>query len=151
MIEVDLNKRYFTTDELQNFIRWLEIIDYKFQVVGFIRTFKKSETIPYNDYLSKVPIALYRLDLPNHRQILAELRFTLKRIGVKSKSKQINSLVTFKTKNQSFSFFHSYNKFMFIELPKYQKAMFYFYKKEFETNKEAYEEAMKIIKKVSED
>jgi hypothetical protein len=146
--ETDLKNSFFSMGELQNIIRWLEIIDYKFQVLGFIRRFIKSDVIPYNDYLSKIPLSLYRTDLDSDRQILAELRYSLKRISIKSKLQNINSLVIFKSKNKSFYFFHSFNKFIFLELPKYKIAMQYFYNQAFTTNKEAYQEAMKLIKEV---
>jgi hypothetical protein len=35
-----------------------------------------------------------------------------------------------------------------LELPKYQVAVFYFFNKVFETQKAAYEEAMKLIEEV---
>ncbi len=145
---IDLKNSFFINEELQNIIRWLEIIDYKFQVTGFTRKFIKSDQIPYSNYLSKIPLSLYRTDLDSDKKILAELRYTLKRIGIKSKLRNINSLVIFKSKNKSFHFFHSFNKFIFLELPKYNIAMLYFYDKIFNSNKEAYNEAMKLIKEV---
>lgn len=146
--EVNLKNSFFTDVELENIIRWLEIIDYKFQVTGFTRKFIKSDKILYNDYLSKIPLSLYRTDLGSDREILSELRYTLKRISIKSKILRINSIVIFKSKNKSFHFFHSYNKFIFLELPNYRIAMLYFYDRIFESNKEAYDEAMKLIKEV---
>ena len=146
--EADLNSSFFTDEELQNIIRWVEIIDYKFQVTGFTRKFIKSDKIPYSDYLSKIPLSLYRTDLDSDREVLSELRYTLRRIGIKSKVQNINSLVIFKSKNKSFHFFHSYNKFIFLELPNYGIAMLYFYDRIFESNKEAYDEAMKLIKEI---
>jgi hypothetical protein len=56
--------------------------------------------------------------------------------------------VIFRTKNTSFYFFHGFNNFIFLELPKYQVAVFYFFNKVFETQKAAYEEAMKLIEEV---
>jgi hypothetical protein len=145
---IDLKNSFFSIEELQNIIRWLETIDYKFQVLGFMRRFIKSDAIPYNDYLSKIPLSLYRTDLDSDRQILAELRYSLKRISIKSKLKNINSLVIFKSKNKGFYFFHSFNKFIFLELPKYKIAMLYFYNQKFTTNRKAYQAAMKLIKEV---
>jgi hypothetical protein len=145
---VDLENSFFTEEELQNIIRWFEIIDYKFQIIGFTRKFIKSDKILYSNYLSKIPLSLYRTDLNSDTKILSELRYTLKRISIKSKTKNVNSLVIFKSKNKGFYFFHSYNKFIFLELPKYGLAMLYFYDRIFEDNKEAYEEAMKLIKEV---
>lgn len=146
--EVKENTHNLTNEELENIIRWFETIDYKFQVTGFTRQFIKSENIPWSQYLSKIPIALYRTDLANDREILAELRFTLKRLGIKSKAVHINSLVIFKSKNTSFHFFHSYNKFLYIELPGYQIGLLYFFNEIFETQVEGYKAAMKLIKEV---
>jgi hypothetical protein len=147
--EVKKGTHNLTYEELENIIRWFETIEYKLQVRSFTRQFIKSENIPWSPYLSKIPIALYRTDLDNDKQILAELRLTLKRIGIKSKSVHVNSLVIFKSKNTSFHFFHSYNKFIYIELPKYGIGVLYFFNKIFETQVEGYKEAMKVIKEVS--
>ena len=67
---------------------------------------------------------------------------------VKSKSQYVNSLVVFKTKNQGFYFFHNMNEFIFLELPQFKVAIFYFYNKSFENELDAYNEAMKIITEV---
>jgi len=47
-----------------------------------------------------------------------------------------------------FSLFHSYNNFIFLELPKYSIAMLSFYDRIFDSNKEAYNKAMKLIREV---
>lgn len=83
-------------------------------------------------------------------KVLTEIRFTLLRISVKGKLGRINSLVIFKTKNKGDYFFHTLNEYIFFELPKYGLAIFYFYIRDFETNREAYVTAMEIIKKVYE-
>ena len=98
--------------------------------------------------MSKISISLYRTDLGSDSEILHELRHTLKRISIKSKVQNINSLVIFKSKNNSFHFFHSYNDFIFLELPRYSIAILYFYDRIFDSNKKAYDEAMKLIQKV---
>lgn len=79
---------------------------------------------------------------------VSQIRIAQKRVTTKSKSNNKNSLVVFKTKNESFCFFHHLNDFIFLELPKYRVALFYFYSKEFENNEIARDEAMKIIKYV---
>lgn len=138
----------FTLLESENLIRWLEIIDYKFQVMNAAKNFlspKEGEHIPY---LTDFP--LYML-LQNKdyspSKVLTEIRYTLKRISIKDKSAHINSLVIFKTHNESYHFFHTLNDFIFLELPKYGIAIFYFYSQTFQTNKDAFKAAMKIIKK----
>ena len=146
--EVDLKNSFFTNEGLQNIVSWFEIIDYKFQVTGFIRKFIKSDRIPYSDYLSKIPLSLYRTDLGSDTKILSELKHTLKRISIKSKAQNVNSLVIFKSKNKDFHFFDGYSKFIFIELLKYGIAMLYFYDRIFESNKKANDEAMQLIKEV---
>ena len=56
----------------------------------------------------------------------------------------------FKTKNESFYFFHHLNDFIFLELPKFGIALFYFYSRKFENVEDAKNEAMEIIKRVYE-
>ncbi len=40
---VDLSKEFFEQDEFEAIIRWLEIIDYKFQILNFRRTFLRHQ------------------------------------------------------------------------------------------------------------
>lgn len=81
-------------------------------------------------------------------KVLSEIRRTQKRLTVKNKKPKINSLTIFKTKNKGFHFFHQMDEFIFLELPQYGIALFYFYKKIFETEKDGYTEARKVIDKV---
>ena len=43
---------------------------------------------------------------------------------------------------------HTANNFIFLELPKYNTALFYFINKKFETDEDALSECKKIIEKV---
>lgn len=79
---------------------------------------------------------------------ITQLRNAQRRVTIKSKVKNINSLVIFKTKNKKFHFFHNINDFIFIELPKFQVALFYFYSRTFENIEQAKDEATKIIAEV---
>lgn len=142
----DIKKIPFSSEELENIIRWLEIIDYKFQILNVRRKFKASKKVGYISYLADFPLSVLRKSVDySPSKAIAEIRRSQKRVSTKNKLKKINSLVTFKTKNKEFHFFHHMDDFIFLEFPKQQIAVFYFYKKEFDNELSAYEEAMKII------
>ena len=147
LFEITFNKQAFPQVQVANIIRWLEIIDYKFQVLNAIRRFKVSRTAGYNSYFADLPLSVLRKSIHySSSKAIAEIRRSQKRITIKNKAKNINSLITFKTKNQGFHFFHQMDDFIFLELPKQQIALFYFYRRIFDTEISAYEESMKIIK-----
>lgn len=86
----------FEWNETQEIIRWLELIDYKFQIYNITRKFlvpKNSEKV---DYLMDFP--LYML-LQNKDytpfQVLSAIRRSLKRLSVAKKYDHLNSLVVF--------------------------------------------------------
>jgi len=133
--------------ELEPIIAWLELIDYKFQVISIARRFVAHKDHGFNDYLSDFPISV--LDpafnySPN--KVLQVLRGRMRQMGVKSKAKRLNSLVIFKTHNTSFYFFNKMDDFIFLEMPHKGVALFYFYKQEFESTEAARDAAMEKIK-----
>lgn len=77
-------------------------------------------------------------------KVEVEIRGSLKRIAVKDKSKRLKSLTFFKTKNPSFHFFHN-DHFIFIELPQYKLAVFYFLKREFKSEKQLGKAVYEVI------
>ena len=135
--------------ELQKIIIWLELIDYKFQILNLRRKFRRLKDGDYIPYLANLPIAIMQdnASIPPSK-VFSNVRNALKRLSIKSKESKINSLVVFKTSNESFHFFHKMNEFIFIELPDQNLALFYFYQQEFEQPKEAFDKAMEIIKKL---
>lgn len=148
---IDLSVTFFNHEEIQNIIRWLEIIEYKFQMLEIRRKFLKSKKLENSSYFRNIPISIMRANIdysPN--KAVSQIRLAQKRVTTKSKNNNENSLIVFKTKNESFYFFHHLNDFIFLELPKYKVALFYFYSKEFENNEIAKDEAMKIITSVYE-
>lgn len=146
--EIDLDNESFTNEGLEQIILWLEIIEYKFQVLELRRKFNKAKGAEYVPYLSNFPIAFFQNSASlSPSKIFSNFRNSLKRLSVKSKSKKLNSLVVFHTKNPDFHFFHSSNNFIFLELPEYGIAMFYFINEEFSNHRHAFEKAMDIIKR----
>lgn len=107
---------------------------------------KNGKHIPF---LKDYPI--YML-LPNKdwsvSRVISEVRWTLKRISIKAKDININSLVVFRTTNTNNHFFHNLDEFIFIEIAQYAIALFYFYDRVFESIEEARDEAMAIIERV---
>ncbi|KQB99198.1 hypothetical protein [Pedobacter sp. Hv1] len=139
----------FTSQDAQNIIRWLEIIDYKFHIMNISNRFLNLKNANHIPYLKNLP--LYML-LPNKdyspSRVLTEIRKILYRLSIKDKKLSLNSLVIFKTSNKSDHFFHTLNDFIFLELAKYGIAIFYFYSKSFKNSEMAYKAAMKIVKEV---
>ncbi len=145
----DLLATPFSDSELENIIRWFEIIDYKFHVLNAKRTFLNSKENWYIPYLADFSLSVLRPELDySPVKAISEIRYTLKRLSIKDKLSNINSLVIFRTKNKGFHFFHNMNDFIFIELPQYKIAMFYFYKNIYSTSEDWKNAAMKVIKEV---
>jgi hypothetical protein len=143
----DLPKGFFSDKEIENIIRWLEVIDYKFQVIHISRKFRASKKVGHIPYLTDFSISVLNPNFnysPN--RVVVELRRSLKRISIKSKAQQMNSLVVFKTTNSGLNFFHKSNDYVFLELPQKKVALFYFYQKSFTKVEDARDEAMAIIK-----
>lgn len=141
--EVDLKKRYYEPDEWENVIRWLEIIDFKFQVLDISKKFLAHKTAGYIPALSDLSIAFIR-DL-SVRSVTSKARLALKRMGTKNKEKRANSLIVGRTIKKTFHYFHKSGQFIHLELPTYNKGFFYFYDKEFKNDKSTLKEAKKII------
>ncbi|MFV8344435.1 hypothetical protein [Flavobacterium sp. XS2P39] len=147
----DLSITFYSQEQIQNIIRWLEIIEYKFQLLEIRRKFIKSKSSEYIRYLRDIPVSIMRANINySPHKAVSQIRLAQKRVTTKSKDNNENSLVIFKTKNESFYFFHHLNDFIFLELPKFGVAFFYFYSREFENNEFAKDEAMKIVKSMYE-
>ena len=146
--EVDLKTRYYSPENCVNIIRWLEIIDFKFQLVDITTKFKAHERAGYIPFFADFSIAEMR-DI-SLRTTKFKARLALKRISTKDKTKRINSLIIGKTKTKTFHYFHKYGQFIYLEVPKYSKVFFYFYEREFKGGKKVEKEAVKIIKSVYE-
>lgn len=144
--EINLETTYFTESEIENIIRWLEIVDYKFQILNARRLFLRSKEKGYIPYLADFPISVLVNESPS--KSVMEIRRSLKRLTTKNKHKNLNSLIVLTTSNKNFHFFHSMDDFVFIELPQFEKAFFYFYNRTFSTVSEAKKEAKKIVDKV---
>lgn len=141
----DIRQDWYSYDEWSSIIRWLEIIDFKFQVFDISTKFR-SHKKNYVPYLAETSIAFMR-DF-SVRTITSKARLSLKRIARKDKWKNGNSLVGGITKNTSFYYFHKSGEFLYLEIPNFNKFFFLFLNKYFENTEVAVEEAMKIINKV---
>ncbi|WP_323589589.1 hypothetical protein [Aliarcobacter butzleri] len=144
----NIGQNEYTNEKIELIILWLEIIAYKLQVMEIRRTFNKDTNSEYIPFLAKLPIALLQDLSLSPSKVFSNLRNSLKRIALKSKVDRLNSIVFAVTKNPDFNFMHSANNFIFLELPKYNTALFYFINKEFETNKDSLIECKKIVDEV---
>lgn len=133
-------------DDIAYIIRWLEIIDYKFQIMNLSKKFLSPKNDEHIPYLADFPLymLLQNKDL-SPSKVVSEIRKTLIRMSVKTKDSKINSLVVFKTNNKNNHFFHNLNEFIFLEIGNFGIALFYFYQKSFDTIDDARDEAMSII------
>ena len=146
LAEVDLKAKYYSSENWENIIRWLETIDFKFQLMDVTTKFRAHKEAGYIPFLADFSIAEMR-DF-SIRTIKSKARLSLKRISTKDKSKMTNSLIVGTTKIKTFNYFHKSGQFIHLEIPKYNKVFFYFYEREFKNDENARKEAMKIIKSV---
>ena len=143
---VDLSEVFFDDNQLDKLILWLEVIDYKLQILDLRRKFNKSPKGPYIPYLANIPVAILQRDV-SPTWIFRGLSKAYKRLGVKKKNFK-ESLLVFKTTNPDFHFFNRNHDFIFLELPEYEKAFFLFLRERFEQHTDAHDKAMKIMKEV---
>lgn len=146
--EIDLKTKYYSPENWDNIIRWLETIDYKFQLMDITTKFKAHKKAGYVPFLADLSIAEMR-DF-SIRTIKSKARLSLKRISTKNKSKRANSLVVGTTKVKTFNYFHKSGQFIHLEIPKYNKVFFYFFEREFTEDEDIEKEVMNIIKSVYE-
>ena len=145
----DLALDDFSDKDLFNIILWLEIIEYKFQVLDMRRKFLKSKNGMYIPYLINIPILILQNDASlSPSKVFSNLRRALHRLTIKSELNRYNSLVLFKSTNKEYHFFHKTNEFIFLELANYGLGLFYFFEQEFTHAKQAQKEAWDIIKDV---
>jgi hypothetical protein len=146
---VDLEKEFFSNKETDQIIFWLEIIDFKFQVLNLRRNFLKHKDAEYVPYLSDIPLSLMQNQASiSLNEVKEKVMNSANRISTQSKESKRNSLLVFKTKNPDFHFFHEMDDFIFIELPRFDTAIFLFLEKEFEQQTKAHKKAMTIIEEV---
>jgi hypothetical protein len=143
-----IGQNEYTFEMIELIILWLEIIAYKLQVMEIRRTFNKDKNSDFIPFLANFPIALFQDLSLSPTKVFSNLRNSLKKIAVKSKLDKINSIVFAGTKNSNFHFMHTANEFIFLELPKYNTALFYFLNEEFETDEDSLKECKKIIEKI---
>ena len=145
--EIDLLKNFFSDDDIDKIILWLEILEYKFHVFDLRRNLNKVKGSKYIPYIGKMPIAMFQGPIDQSpAKVFSNLRNALKTLSVKSKNSKYNSLCVLHTTNPDFHFFHSSNNYIFIELAQYSVAFFFFYKQQFDNANEASCRAQEIVK-----
>ena len=145
----NLNENYFSNDQKQNIIRWLEIIEYKFQVLEVRKKFLASKEKGFIPFLADFSISVLRRSV-NYSpvKVIKQIRNSSKRISIKTKLQNVNSLIIFKSKSETFDFFHSIDNFIFLQIPECKIAMFYFLSKTYEQEFDAFNDAMEIIRSI---
>jgi hypothetical protein len=147
--DIDPGNKPYIIEELEDIIRWLEIIDYKFHIMNISKHFLSLKGGDYIPYLKDFPLYMLLLEKDfSPAKALSEIRKTLHRITIKNKQHHLNSLLIFKTSNLSDHFFHTLNEFIFFEMPRHGVAIFYFLNQDFPNNEAAHDAAMEIIRKV---
>lgn len=135
----------FSAYEMSNVIRWLEFIDYKFQILDFRIKYVSTPDKRFIPYIAPMPIAMFRANHESPFKVYAELRKAAMRILRKDKTENLNSLLIFETKNPDFHFIHNSGEFIFLEMPFVKVALFYFFDKEYSSSKDAHNRALKIF------
>lgn len=141
---VDLQHRYYTPEEWANVIRWLEIIDFKFQVWDIMTKFRAHKKGGYIPFLADFSIFFMRH--PSVRTVTSKVRRALKRIGTKDKDSRSQELIVGRTIKKTFHYFHTNGEFMHLELPTYNKGFFIFFEKVHKNEKAVLREMKKLIK-----
>lgn len=142
--QVDLQKRYYSPEEWELVIRWLEVIDFKFQIWDISTKFRAHKRAGYIPALSDFSIAFMRDT--SVRSVTSKARQSLKRISIKGKDERHKCLIVGTTKNKTFHYFHTSGDFIYLEIPTFNKGFFYFYERDFKNDSAVKREAMKIIK-----
>ncbi|MGQ8338972.1 hypothetical protein ACUNWD_20605 [Sunxiuqinia sp. A32] len=138
-----------TKDDLSNIIRWLEILDYKLQVNDCRRKYIKYGNSKYSREFGKFPVAMLRHFFEmSPFKAYNFLRQSQNRITIKRKLERIDSLLIFKPKISEFNFFNLPNEHIFLNFPMFKIAIFYFFRKSHNNEKEALNEAYEIMTKV---
>jgi hypothetical protein len=134
-----------------NIIRWLEIIDYKLQILDCRRKYIKYKNSEYNRDWGRFPVSMMRHFLTmNPWKVYDWLRSSQRRITVKAKTTGLNSFVILKPRIPHFYFFDQPNEYIYISFPMCRIALFYFFRKRYEYYEDAAADALDIIKKVIE-
>jgi hypothetical protein len=137
-------------EDVCNIIRWLEIIDYKLQVLDCRRKYIKYGNSEYDRDWGRFPISMMRHFLTmSPWKSYDWLRNCQRRISVKAKIEGINSFVVLKPRIPHFYFFSQPNQYIYISFPIFGIAIFYFFKRRYENYEDAAAEAISIIKKVT--
>ncbi|AQW93438.1 hypothetical protein CMT56_14825 [Elizabethkingia anophelis] len=140
---------HYDNNDLANIIRWLEILDYKLQVLN-----NRLKYIKYGNNSFCTDFGILPVSWMNHFwemnpfKALSNIKFIQRSISVKSKLSRLNSLVIFNTNEPHFEFFHQPSKYIFISFPMYDKAIFYFFRKEFKNIEDSHREAIEIMEKI---
>ncbi|MEM9996676.1 MAG: hypothetical protein AAF809_03155 [Bacteroidota bacterium] len=137
---------FFSEQNQEALILWLETIDYKFQVLNLRRRFLRHKQSDYIPFLASIPLGIMQDSASlSPSKVFSRVRNSLKRLGVKSKERKFKSLLLFRSSNPGFGFFHRMHDFIFLDFPEMGVALFHFYEREFEVHADAHAAAMEII------
>lgn len=140
-----------SSEDACNIIRWLEIIDYKLQVLDCRRKYIKYENSDYDRDWGIFPVAMMRhFFTMSPWKAYDWLRNSQRRITVKAKIESINSFVVIKPRISHFYFFNLPNEYIYLSFPMCKIGIFYFFKRRYDYYEDAVAEALDIIKKVAE-
>lgn len=140
--------KYYDNNDLENIVRWLEILEYKLQVFSNRLKYIKYANESFSDF-GMLPVSwMNHFWEMNPFKALSNLKFVQRNISTKNKSSNLNSLVIFKTKKPHFEFFHQPSEYIFISFPMYNNAIFYFFRRKFKNHKDSHSEAIGIMKKI---
>lgn len=140
-----------SNEDVCNIIRWLELIDYKLQVLDCRRRYIKYHNSEFDRDWGRFPVSMMRHFLTmSPWKSYDWLRNSQRRITVKAKIEGLNSFVVLKPRVPHFNFFSQPNEYIFLSFPMCKIAIFYFFKRRYLYYEDAAADALDLIKKVAE-
>ncbi len=130
-------------------IWWLQYLGFKLQLMDLRSRFLRYRGRDFIPFLANIPVAMFWGDIDTTPgQVFKTIRRSRRDLKSKWKDEKYNSLIIFETSNEHFHFFHKVDQFIFIEMPQVKRALFFFFRDEFESHESAHEKCMEIIKEV---
>lgn len=129
-------------------IKWLEIIDYKLQVMNVIQRFIVLKGTQFDSRFANIPLGILRRDA-TPAENLADLRQAIRRLSILRNTSRHNAFQQFHRIQEGGQnvFLHGMGNFIALEIPAQRVAFFYFYKRKFSDERELLTAISAILRK----
>jgi hypothetical protein len=145
--EIGIVDSPFSYHDMDIIIRWLELIDYKFQIMNIIQRFIVLKGTSYDPKYAQIPLGVLRRDL-DPSQMLKQLEQSIKRLGVKNKKSRYHAFLQYQRlmDDSEQVFLHGMGNFIALEIPRHYVGIFYFFRKSFTTHSAVHSAMENVIK-----